>query len=182
MSEQSENKQTDQDENEFEKGQDETNAAEQDVEQALIEAHEKADKHWEMFVRSQAELENVRRRAEKDLESAHKFALEKFSLELLGVKDSLELGLNTEDADAEKLREGTELTLKMLTQAMEKFNIHAVDPVGETFDPNVHQAMTMQETTEYEPNTIIAVMQKGYLLNDRLLRPAMVVVAKAPTG
>lgn len=180
MSEQSEDKQTDQDENELENAQEEAHATEQDVEQALLAAHEKADKHWEMFVRSQAELENVRRRAEKDLESAHKFALEKFSMELLAVKDSLELGLGSEDADADKLREGTELTLKMLTQVMEKFNIHAVDPVGETFDPNVHQAMTIHETTDYAPNTIISVMQKGYLLNDRLLRPAMVIVAKAP--
>ncbi|MEM8843727.1 MAG: nucleotide exchange factor GrpE [Pseudomonadota bacterium] len=181
MPEQPEDKQTDQDENELEQAQEGSVIVEddEDVEQALQAAHDKAEKHWEMFVRSQAEIENVKRRAEKDLESAHKFALEKFSLELLAVKDSLELGLSSEDADANKLREGTELTLKMLTQAMEKFNIQVVDPVGEAFDPNVHQAMTMQETSEYEPNTVISVMQKGYLLNDRLLRPAMVVVAKA---
>ncbi|MEM7304343.1 MAG: nucleotide exchange factor GrpE, partial [Pseudomonadota bacterium] len=135
MSEQSEVNQTDQDETELDKENPDASSADEGTEQALLEAHEKAEKHWEMFVRSQAELENVKRRAEKDLESAHKFAIEKFRLELLAVKDSLELGLNSEDADANKLREGTQLTLKMLTQAMEKFNIYAVDPVGETFDP-----------------------------------------------
>ena len=181
MSEHPEENHSDQDEKDLENEQHEVTPNNgEDVEKALLAAHEKAEKHWEMFVRSQAELENVKRRSEKDLESAHKFALEKFSMELLAVKDSLELGLNSEDADVNKLREGTELTLKMLTQAMEKFNIHMIDPVGEVFDPNIHQAMTMQETSDYEPNTVISVMQKGYLLNDRLLRPAMVIVAKAP--
>jgi len=131
-----------------------------------------------LYTRSVAELENVKRRAEKDVQSAHKFALEKFSQDLLAVKDSLELGLSTEDADADKLREGTDLTLKMLSQVLEKFNIVEINPVGESFDPNHHQAMTMQSSNEYEPNTVIAVMQKGYLLNDRLLRPAMVIVSK----
>jgi molecular chaperone GrpE len=126
-----------------------------------------------------AELENVKRRAEKDVQSAHKFALEKFGNDLLAVKDSLELGLSVEDADAEKLREGTDLTLKMLTQVLVKFNIIEVNPVGESFDPNHHQAITMQPSAEHEPNTVISVMQKGYLLNDRLLRPAMVIVSKA---
>ena len=151
----------------------------QDIQSELAAALEKVDENWQRYLRSQAEMENLRRRAEKDVENAHKFAMEKFASELLGVKDSLELGLSVEDADAEKLREGTELTLKMLTQMMEKFNIKAVDPVGESFDPNLHQAMTMQESTEHAPNTVIAVMQKGYLLNDRLMRPAMVIVAKA---
>ena len=145
----------------------------------LAEAVEKAEQNWEMYLRAQADLENARRRAERDIEKAHKFALEEFAQELLGVKDSLELGLGAEDADADKLREGSALTLKMLTQVMEKFAIQAVDPLGEEFDPNLHQAMTMQESAEHAPNTVIAVMQKGYLLNDRLLRPAMVIVAKA---
>lgn len=151
----------------------------QDIENELTAALEKAEANWELYLRSQAEIENVRRRAEKDLANAHKFGVEKFASELLGVKDSLELGLSVEDADAAKLREGTELTLKMLTQMMEKFNITAVDPVGESFDPNLHQAMTMQASNEHPPNTVIAVMQKGYLLNDRLMRPAMVIVAKS---
>ncbi|MDG1250220.1 MAG: nucleotide exchange factor GrpE [Gammaproteobacteria bacterium] len=146
----------------------------------LTELREKAEANWQLYVRAQAEMENLRRRSEKDLENAHKFALEKFASELLAVKDSLELGLSATDVDVDKLREGSELTLKMLAQALAKFNIIDVDPMGESFDPNSHQAMTMQETAEHAPNTVIAVMQKGYLINDRLLRPAMVVVAKAP--
>jgi molecular chaperone GrpE len=161
----------------------EANQADQEtgnVVDELAELRDKAEANWQLYVRAQAEMENLRRRSEKDLESAHKFALEKFAAELLAVKDSLELGLNATDADVDKLREGSELTLKMLAQALAKFNINDVDPMGEVFDPNHHQAMTMQETAEHTPNTVIAVMQKGYLINDRLLRPAMVVVAKAP--
>lgn len=150
-----------------------------DPQQQLTDALQKAEKNWEMYLRAQADLENARRRAERDVENAHKFALEKFAQELLGVKDSLELGLSAEDADAEKLKEGSALTLKMLTQVMEKFQIQVVDPLGEEFDPNLHQAMTTQESAEHAPNTVISVMQKGYVLNDRLLRPAMVIVAKA---
>ena len=151
----------------------------EDLQQALNEAQTRAQDNRDLYMRSQAELENARRRAEKNIENAHKYALEKFAIELLGVKDSLELGLSTEDADAQKLKEGTDLTLKMLVQVMEKFAIHAVDPLGEVFDPNLHQAMSMQESSEHKPNTVIAVMQKGYTLNDRLLRPAMVMVSKA---
>jgi len=161
----------------------EANQADQEtgnVVDELAELRDKAEANWQLYVRAQAEMENLRRRSEKDLESAHKFALEKFAAELLAVKDSLELGLNATDADVDKLREGSELTLKMLAQALAKFNINDVDPMGEVFDPNHHQAMTMQETAEHTPNTVIAVMQKGYLINDRLLRPAMVVVSKAP--
>ncbi len=159
-------------------------AAENTVEelaQMLEEARTKAVGNWEQVLRVQAELENSRRRAERDVANAHKYALEKFALELLPVKDSLEMGLDAasdEDANVQKLREGTELTLKMLSNAMEKFGIEEVNPVGEPFDPERHQAMTMQESDEHEPNTVTAVMQKGYLLNDRLIRPAMVVVCK----
>ncbi len=149
------------------------------LKQQLQDALKKAEENHDLYMRSQAELENTKRRADKNVENAHKFALEKFSLELLAVKDSLELGLSAEDADASKLKEGTELTLKMMTQVLEKFSIYAVDPIGEMFDPNLHQAMSMQESAEHKPNTVIAVMQKGYLLNDRLLRPAMVMVSKA---
>ena len=112
----------------------------------LTELREKAEANWQLYVRAQAEMENLRRRSEKDLENAHKFALEKFASELLAVKDSLELGLSATDVDVDKLREGSELTLKMLAQALAKFNIIDVDPMGESFDPNSHQAMTMQET------------------------------------
>ena len=149
----------------------------------LEDARNKADEHWNQLLRSNAELENTRRRARQDVENAHKFALEKFALELLPVKDSLEMGLaavNTDEGDATaQLKEGAELTLKMLTSAMEKFGIEAVGSPDEIFNPEIHQAMTMQESADHEPNTVMAVMQKGYQLNDRLIRPAMVVVSKA---
>ena len=153
----------------------------------LEDARNKADEHWNQLLRIQAEMENTRRRAERDVEQAHKFALEKFVGELLPVKDSLEMGLGAaaeagEDKEAvAKLKEGVELTLKMFGSALEKFGVQEVDPDGEPFNPEHHQAMTMQESGDVEPNTVMAVMQKGYLLNDRLVRPAMVVVSKAPS-
>ncbi|NOX93269.1 MAG: nucleotide exchange factor GrpE [Gammaproteobacteria bacterium] len=151
----------------------------------LEDARAKADDHWNQLLRVKADMENTRRRARQDVENAHKFALEKFALELLPIKDSLEMGLMAADGIAEngdataQLKEGTALTLKMLTAALEKFGIEAVDPTGDTFDPDKHQAMSMQESAEHKPNTVMAVMQKGYQLNERLLRPAMVVVSKA---
>jgi len=151
----------------------------------LEDARGKADEHWDQVLRTNAELENLRRRAKQDVENAHKYALEKFAQELLPVKDSLEMGLAAASGEADaaeaikQLREGTELTLKMLSAAMEKSGIKEIDPVGETFNPEQHQAMSMQESEEHAPNTVIAVMQKGYQLNDRLIRPAMVVVSKA---
>jgi len=154
----------------------------------LEDARAKADEHWNQLLLAKAETENVRRRARQDTENAHKFALEKFALELLPVKDSLEMGLasatsSNSDADSDEtvshLKEGTELTLKMLTSALEKFGIEALNPVGDTFDPALHQAMTMIESAEHKPNTVMTVMQKGYQLNERLIRPAMVVVSKA---
>ena len=148
----------------------------------LEDARAKADEHWNQVVRMQAELENTRRRAEADVEKAHKFGLEKFATELLPVVDSLEMGLAAAEGSdheiAEKLREGTELTLKMFSGVLEKFGVKAVDPLGEPFNPELHQAMTMQPSEEYAPNTVTAVMQKGYVLNERLIRPAMVMVSK----
>ena len=134
------------------------------------------------WLRTQAEIENLRRRANRDVENAHKYGMERFAAEMLNVKDSLELGLSaaSETRDVAKLAEGMELTLKQLAQAMEKFKIAEIDPKGESFDPERHQAMTLQESSEHAPNTVIAVFQKGYTLQERLLRPAMVVVAKAP--
>ena len=148
----------------------------------LEDARNKADEHWNQVLRVQAEMENARRRAERDVENAHKYALERFSQELLPVKDSLELGLAAagDDSAVEKLREGTELTLKMLNQVMEKFGIKEVNPVGQPFNPELHQAMSMQPSDDQPANTVLVVMQKGYTLNDRLMRPALVVVAKAP--
>ncbi len=154
-----------------------------DIPQLLEDARAKADEHWNQLLRANAELENTRRRARQDVENAHKYALEKFTLELLPVKDSLEMGLAAVNTDgnevAAQLREGTEMTLKVLMSAFDKFGIEAVDPVGEPFDPALHQAMSMQESADHAPNTVMAVMQKGYRLNERLIRPAMVVVSKA---
>jgi molecular chaperone GrpE len=147
----------------------------------LAVATRQAEENWDKFVRTQAELENQRRRAEKDLQNAHKFALEKFARELLTVADSLELGLNAavgDSPDVVKLREGMELTQKQLLSALEKFGVRAIDPEGEKFNPELHQAMAMQPAESVEPNTVIKVFQKGYVLNERLLRPAMVVVAQ----
>jgi len=152
-----------------------------ELQQALEEARAQADDYWNRLVRSEAEKENVRKRAQKDVDTARKQALEKLAGELLSVRDSLEMGVDAahqEDADVEKIREGTELTLRMLVQAMEKFQIEEIDPVGEKFNPDLHQAMSMQEVEGYEPNTVISVMQKGYRMEDRLLRPALVMVAK----
>ncbi|GAB4299024.1 MAG: nucleotide exchange factor GrpE [Thiohalomonadaceae bacterium] len=150
----------------------------------LEDARSKADEHWNQVLRLQAELENGRRRAERDVENAHKYALERFAQDLLPVRDSLELALAAigPDSALDQLREGTELTLKMLTQAMEKYGIKEVNPVGQPFNPEQHQAMSMQESADVGANCVLAVMQKGYTLNDRLIRPALVVVAKAPAS
>lgn len=162
----------------------ETGLSPEELQLQLEDARSKADEHWNQLLRLQAELENTRRRAERDVEHAHKYGLEKFALELLPVKDSLELGLNAATGEeggqeaVDKLREGMELTLKMLSGAMEKFGIEEVDPVGERFDPQLHQAMSMQESREHPQDTVVAVMQKGYTLHGRLIRPAMVMVSK----
>ncbi len=148
----------------------------------LEQAQQKAAEHWEQLLRARAEMENLRRRSERELENAHKYAIERFARELLPVKDSLEMGLEaarSEGSGSEKLIEGTELTLKMLHSALEKFGVREIDPAGEPFNPELHQAMSMAESVEQAPNSVLHVMQKGYLLNDRLIRPAMVVVARA---
>lgn len=150
--------------------------------QLLEDARSKADEHWDQLMRTRAELDNLRKRSQRDLEQAHKFALERFSQELLQVWDSLELGhqaAQDEQADVQKLREGTELTLKLLTDVMSKHGVEQIDPTGETFNPEYHQAMSVQERDDVAPNTVVAVVQKGYLLNGRLLRPAMVMVSRA---
>lgn len=149
------------------------------LEAQLEQAQAKASENWDAYLRAKAEMDNLRRRNTKDLENAHKFGIEKFVTELLPVLDSMALGLAVEDASAESLREGMELTMNMLHKMMEKLNIEEIDPLNEKFDPEKHQAMTMQPDADVEPNTVIAVMQKGYSLNDRLIRPAMVMVSKA---
>lgn len=153
--------------------------AEDDLIERLNIAEKKAEENWDLLLRTKAEMENLRRRTQKDLENAHKFGIEKLVSELIPVMDSMELGLAAEEASAENLREGMTLTINMIKQMFEKFNITMVDPMNEKFDPELHQAMSAQPTDEVEPNTVIAVMQKGYLLNERLVRPAMVMVSKA---
>ncbi len=144
--------------------------------QAELQA--KIDENWEKYLRVAAELENVRKRATRDVENAHKFALERFALELLAVRDSLEMGLAAgEDADIESLRQGKEATLKQLVTVLERFGVEELDPLGEPFDPTMHEAMTMQPSADAEPGSVLSVFQKGYALNGRLLRPARVVVA-----
>ncbi len=148
----------------------------------LEEARAKADEHWDKVVRAQAEMDNLKKRHQRELEQAHKFGLEKFVAELLGVWDSLELGYQAakENHDIDKLLEGTELTLKMLADAMGKFGVEQIDPKDEPFDPEKHQAMGMVEREDLPPNTVAEVIQKGYSLNGRLVRPALVMVSKAP--
>jgi len=150
---------------------------------ALLEdARAKADDNWDQLLRARAEMENLKRRHDNELEKAHKFALDGFVRDLLQVRDSLELGHSAaldENADVEKLREGTELTLKLLTDVMSRFGVEQIDPQGELFNPEYHQAMTMQPREDLPANTVVNVVQKGYLLNGRLVRPAMVIVSAA---
>jgi len=149
----------------------------------LAEAEKKAQENWDKAVRTVAEMDNLRKRTQRDLESAHKFALENFAKALLPVLDSLVLGLQAATGDSpevQKFREGSELTLKQFETVFDKFHIEAIDPLGQPFNADQHQAMMMQEIEGAAPNTVVNVFQKGYQLNGRLLRPAMVVVAKAP--
>ncbi len=150
-------------------------------EQQLEQIQAKADEYWNELLRARAELENMRRRHSRDLESAHKHALDKFVTELLPVCDSLELGLNAagnEEASLASVRDGMDMTLKMLIGAIAKFGLEQINPEGESFDPDLHQAMAMQPVEGQQANQVIAVMQKGYRFNGRLLRPAMVVVSQ----
>ena len=146
----------------------------------LQEVQARADENWDRYLRAAAETENVRKRAARDVENAHKFALENFAREMLAIKDSLELGIQAvENADVETLMAGKEATLKLLSTTLERFGIEELDPQGEPFDPEFHEAVSMQPSTELEPGSVLSVVQKGYSLNGRLLRPAMVVVVAA---
>jgi len=152
--------------------------ADQDPESVEAALQAKADENWQKYLRAAAELENVRKRAARDVENAHKFALERLTVELLAVRDSLEMGLAAgDDTDVESLRQGKEATLKQLVTIMERFGVEELDPQGEPFDPALHEAMTMQASADLEPGSVLTVIQKGYALNGRLLRPARVVVA-----
>jgi len=152
----------------------------------LEEAEEAVRKHQDDVLRVQAEMQNLRRRSEQDIEKAHKYGLERFVTELLPVIDNLERALEAAkpdefNVDSDKLRaihEGVDLTLKGFLDCFKKFNIEAIDPLGEPFDPTEHQAMSLQENPDVEPNSVTAVMQKGYRLHGRVIRPAMVMVSK----
>jgi len=149
---------------------------------ALDAARAEIEDSRDQVLRARAELENLRRRHAQELEKAHKFALDGFVRELLQVRDSLELGCNAAQeasADVDKLREGTELTLKLLGDVMEKFGVGPIDPLDQPFDPEFHQAMSMQPREDVPPNTVVLVIQKGYTLNGRLVRPALVMVSQA---
>ena len=151
------------------------------MEQQLAKAQDTIKDYWDQMMRLRAEIENNRKRAERDLENAHKYALKSFAENLLPVIDSMEMGQAAAAADnatLESIREGSELTVGMFVQVLEKNGLEQVDPLGEKFDPERHQAISMIDVESAESNTVVEVMQKGFLLNDRLVRPAMVVVAR----
>ncbi|MEI7455676.1 MAG: nucleotide exchange factor GrpE [Nitrosomonadales bacterium] len=147
------------------------------TEELLQAAERKAQEHHDSWMYAKAESENIRRRALEDVSKAQKFAVERFSNEVLAVKDSLEAGLAVETATVESFKSGMELTLKQLTSVFEKFNIIEINPVGEKLDPHKHQAISMVPS-ELPANTVVSVMQKGYTLNERVLRPALVLVSQ----
>ena len=150
--------------------------ATENVQDLLAEIESLRDK----VLRAEAEMQNVRRRADKDVENAHKFGLERLVQQILPVVDSLEKALEAKTNQDDPVIQGVELTFKLLQDLMSKESINVIDPIGEPFDPNLHEAMSMIENSELEPNSVFAVVQKGYTLNERLVRPAMVMVTKAP--
>ncbi len=148
------------------------------AEELLRQAELKAEEHHDAWLRAKAEADNIRKRAQVDIANAHKYATENFAASLLPVKDSLEAALSAENATLEALKSGVELTLKQLSAVFEKANLREINPVGEKFDPHRHEAISMLPSDK-EPNTVINVLQKGYLLHDRVIRPALVTVAKS---
>jgi len=150
---------------------------------ALAAAEAKATENWNSYLRAVAELDNFRKRTERELDNARKFAIERFAQELVSVGDSLEAGINAAVANpGPALLEGAQATLKQLYRAFDKAGIKLIDPVGQPFDPAWHEAMAVSESRDQPPNTVLSVIQKGYSLNGRLLRPARVIVSKAPGG
>jgi molecular chaperone GrpE len=151
------------------------------LQQELAQSEERSKNHWDQYLRAVAELDNVRKRAQKDIESANRYGLERFILELLPVKDSLELAVeNAGRGDAASIAAGQEATLQLLKTALTKQDVKTLEPLGEPFDPSRHEAMMAQPSASAEPNSILKVVQPGYELNGRLLRPARVIIAKAP--
>jgi len=160
---------------------------EQDLQASLEAANARADENWEKLLLATAEVENIRRRTQKDIEKAHRFSVEKFAKDLLPVLDSLEMGLAASEGvagDVAAIRDGMELTHKQLISALQKSGVDVVDPEGQTFNPDLHQAMSVVPSPDHEPITVMQVFQKGYTLSGRLLRPAMVIVSQAtpPAG
>jgi molecular chaperone GrpE len=151
------------------------------LEAELAEARARADEHWNSYLRAVAETDNVRKRAQRDVEAASRYAIERFAAELLDVRDSLELGLAAGTAaEPARLLEGMDATLRLLNKAFEKSGVSVIDPAGQPFNPEFHEAMATQPSAEQPAGTVLAVVQKGYALNGRLLRPARVLVARAP--
>jgi molecular chaperone GrpE len=147
----------------------------------LAESEERAKNHWSEYLRAVAEQENIRKRAQKDIESTQRYGVEKFLAEVLPVKDSLDLGVeNSDKADVAALKEGQLATQRLLTKALQKVGVVELNPVGQPFDAHQHEAIMAQESSTAEPNSVLVVVQRGYSLHGRLLRPARVVVAKAP--
>ena len=155
----------------------------EDIEEDSFEALKaRADENWDKYLRVVAETDNIRKRATRDVENAHKYALENFSREFLAVVDSLEMGLvSGNEAGMKSLIEGNQATLKLMLSIMQQFGIDEIDPHGEPFDSEIHEAMTTQSSSDMEPGSVLTVFQKGYTLNGRLLRPARVVVASEMT-
>lgn len=157
-------------------------AAVADVERDLQAALAKANENYELFLRAKAEVDNTRRRAQEDISKAHKFAIESFAENLVPVMDSLEKALEVHNATVESLREGVEITLRQLKAAFDRNKLVPIDPKGEKFDPHKHQAISMIAADNVPPNHVVAVLQKGWMLAERVLRPALVTVAQAPAG
>lgn len=155
---------------------------EQDVQALLVEAQSQAAQHYDSLLRLQADMENLRRRTEREIDNAKKFALERIVNDLLPVLDSMEMGLQASAQAANEqdtIRQGLEMTVKMFQDVMQRFSVEAVDPIGQKFNPQEHEAMTMQPSAEHEPNTVIFTVQKGYKLHGRVVRPARVVISVA---
>ncbi len=153
----------------------------EDIEALLSESQTEAEKHKDMALRIQADMENLRRRTRLDVENAHKYALNKFVDALIPAMDSMEMGMDAaskEEASIESIREGIDMTFKQLLDVLAEFNVERIDPKGEKFDPQFHEAMTMIPSPDHESNTVVDVIQKGYSLNERLVRPARVIVAQ----
>ncbi len=158
-----------------------------DLQVELDAANARADDNWEKLLLAKADVENIRRRTQKDIEKAHRFSIEKFAKDILAVVDSLEMGLAAADSmadDVASIKEGMELTYKQLLSSLERSGVEQVNPEGESFNPDLHQAISMVPSEEHAHNTVMQVFQKGYTLNSRLMRPAMVIVSQssAPAG